>query len=171
MATRSRRTRVSRGTGSRRKFIWARQFVNETFSLASPVFIDALDEVQIAIGADLIGSTLVRVRGEIIMSNTSAGGGAVNVMAMRSFTTSTLAGLGVANDPVGGDPLADWMLWEPFAMTGSGNLEYNSERRIIDVKSSRRLEEVGQSILLAFGSGTVDQQQVAGVLSLGIKLP
>ena len=76
MARGRSRVRVSRGTGRNRKFIWARVFINETFSLSSPVFIDALNQVQTDIGADLVGTTLVRIRGEIIMVNTSVTGGA-----------------------------------------------------------------------------------------------
>ena len=104
------------------------------------------------------------------MVNTSVTGGSANVMAMRVVTTSSVPLLGTANDPLA-DPIADWMLFEPFTLTGTGNDNYSVDRRVIDVKSARRLEEVGQTVLLSFGGGSVDQQQVSGVLSLGLKLP
>lgn len=162
------RTRVSR---PHRKFIWARTFVSiPVVDLATEEHIDALAEVQTAIGADLIGCTVVRTRGEILAVNADATAGTTAVMGMRVFTTSTLGSIAAGSAPVS-DEYADWMLWEPFVMTASGNAEYGAHRKTIDVKSARKLEEVGQSVLLSFQGSSVSDVQFIGWLSLGVKLP
>lgn len=162
------RARVSRPS---RKFIWARLFISDAVTdLASPTFFDALDLVQTAIGADLIGSTIVRIRGNLLATNADATTGSTLVTAMRVMTTSTFAGLTQANGPAT-DENADWMMYEAFNLTASGNETYGSQRKEIDVRSSRKLEEVGQSLLFAMQGTTTSDVQTLGLLSLGLKLP
>lgn len=166
--TRTRRTTISRPS---RKFIWARHFIAEpVVDLGAPTFDDALADVQTAIGADLIGSTLVRVRGNIIVQNATDIGGFTVVVGMRVFTTSTLGTLVAGNGPVQ-DEYADWLMWEPFNVTANGNEQYGAHRKEIDVRSSRKLEEVGQSLLLSIQGTSLNDAQVIGQLSFGVKLP
>jgi len=175
MPQRSRRT-VSRGT--RRKFIWARhdvanQSTNQIFGS------DLLSQFETLYGAQLIGCTVVRIRGT--MWATSEGGvGTTNTarigVRVESGTGLDLSvALPVASGPFTDDS-ADWMLWEPFTNTigPSGQYPHTLIGRTIDVRSSRKIDELGMRLIGVFGpnpAAPTIEWSYGWDLSIGVKLP
>lgn len=155
----SNRRRVSRGTS--RQLVWARRSGGFAVTaaaapaFAAPVRDDVLASLVQAHGASLLGSTIVRVRGLMAITAPPATGTAGLTAAMY---------IGDANDVVRG-PNAndnyydsnstgkDYFLIEPFLapvqvaatepLDGSVVIS-----RLIDSKSSRKLEEVSQRLIL-----------------------
>lgn len=175
MAT-TRRRNVSRGT--RRKFIWARHDVAAS-STNQILGSDLLSQFETLYGAQLIGCTVVRIRGT--MWATSTGGtGTTNTarigVRVESGTGLDLsAPLPVASGPYTDDS-ADWMLWEPFTNTigPSGQYPTTLIGRTIDVRSSRKMEELGQRLIAVFAPNPAAPTIVWSYgwdLSIGVKLP
>lgn len=103
-------------------------------------------------GADLIGFTLVRMRGYMSATSTVAAGLPL-VAGVRLGTEGEVAGTEFNPATLGAN--SDWMLYEPFVgFPDSGNATsqtYQSAREI-DVKSSRKLDELDQTFFLYAGT-------------------
>jgi hypothetical protein len=160
-----RRSSVSRGTRARRKFIWARRsIVAAAVGANASVFSDLLASFQAMYGADVVGSTIVRIRGKVHHNFDYA------VLAVRTMTQSTFATLGAANGPIT-DSGADWMGWVPL-LTDSATAAAEGKIVEFDIKSNRKMEEVGQGLLLGFQNGTaLAGAQFTADLSIGLMLP
>ena len=162
MARTRSRTRVSRGTGARRKWVWAR---HSAVGIAVPaqdaIFSDLLSEFETRYGADLIGATIMRTRGEFKTSQS------VVIGARRwQEPVDGVTRLTVDDSPIN-RPEHDWFLYRPVLLdvtTGVRVVE-------IDVKSSRKVEELGESILWSVGNIASAAAEVSWDLSLGLKLP
>ncbi len=129
-----------------------------------------LQELRDKMGADLVGATIVRVRGLVSVHTavtTNVGGALLGGIIQTDVSTA----VDPANEGPNAKPFADWFLWEPFyefAHQGGVGTE-----RMLDVKSSRRVEELDEEAFLYIAappSNTGDVNVVAN-LSIGLKLP
>lgn len=166
----ARRTRVSRGTmrisrSANRKFVWARRLILDAAVPAnSAVYSDLLADFQTALGSDAVGVTVTRIRG-----TWSVTGSRVLIAGARVMTQSTFAGLtGAAFGPAT-DQYADWMMYQPLMVNQPALTDFWSQD--IDVRSSRKLDEIGQGLLLAVSNPTLDAATFDMDLSIGLKLP
>lgn len=167
--------RARRGGGSRRptrKFVWARQEGIITNVAVDGVTRTALlSDFETLYGAQLIGCTIVRIRGLIGVRPVTAASSFNSVRAAVQVEPNPSGAPVVADGPYGGEH-NDWMLFEPFhTASGVGNSEVDG--RVIDVRSSRKLEELNQGLFLYFGTRSTNTSAVDVVfdLSIGIKLP
>lgn len=170
------RRRIRRPLSPNRKFVWARHFLTTTH-VGAAVGSDLLFQFEQDYGAQLIGATITRIRGYMFAASTSTGG---TVNAFR-FGARVLSGqLDLSSTVPDQDPWvdenADWMLWEPFPSvfvpgTGSGD---QLRARMVDVKSQRRLDELGEKLVMFYSGspGAPANEFVVGWdLSIGVKLP
>lgn len=170
-----------------RKFVWARTSGGVTTQDDSPnaYGVDLLGPFQEEYGSQLLGATVVRIRG--IMFPRFPGIGEIE-------NVGGAAGVIVENDRILTEAPAerefyspfnrvhdDWLAWMPFFQVGAaegtaatsfnGGSEYN-----VDVKSSRKIEELGQGLHLWVGrdlnmGGNPGQQiDLWFSLSIGLKL-
>lgn len=140
---------------------------------------DMLSQFETDYGAQLIGCTVVRVRG--IMWATSTGGTGTTNTARMAMRVATGQGLVLGSPiPVAADLYqdenADWMLWEPFAnvIGPSGQYPTNLLGRVVDVKSSRKIGELGERLIMLFTPNPAAPTIVWSYgwdLSIGVKLP
>ena len=129
--------------------------------------------------AQLLGSTVVRIRGYIrpFYSEDASGvwGGTVGMIIDQDNADVETTGnnQGSNNSPVQ-RPHDDWLAWLPWesqAGTNFGPASWNpyASPWAVDIKSSRKIEELGQTLWLFHNSPpTVG---LSWNLSIGLKLP
>jgi hypothetical protein len=166
----ARGTRVSRGTRTRfqrtanRKFVWARRLIlGAAVGANTAVFSDLLSDFQTALGADALGVTVVRVRG-----GWNYQGGQILIAGIRIMTQSDFATMVSPGQGPAADQYADWMGYFPVFRNGAP-ADFQSQE--IDIQSSRKLEELGQGLLLSVSNPTLDPSVFNMDLSIGLKLP
>lgn len=165
-----------------RKFVWARSFGILATGAGTPLGLDLLGNFQSEYGAQLIGSTVVRIRGYI--APTAIGGGADSL----GFGGVWGIIIGRDNDDYT-DPLMaveqrehdDWLAYLPWAVQNpnlaqeqllSSNVD--ASPFAVDIKSQRKIEELGQTLQLwrtQLDGGDVDWTGWEWHLSIGLKLP
>lgn len=167
----ARGARVSRGTRTRfqrsagRKFVWARRLIlNATVPANSAVFSDLLTDFQTALGADVVGTTIVRIRGMWQITDTSP-----LVMGVRIMTQSSFPNLDPATQGPAQDQYADWFAYQPLMTNNPSVTDFTTQE--IDIRSSRKMEEIGQGLLLAVDNPTATPGGFTMDLSIGLKLP
>lgn len=160
------RRRMAR-TAPRRRLMWARY--TNTFGLTtsnSAFTPDLLFSYQQLVGADVEGTTITRIRGQVAISlEASSGGAAVNFnkvnFGIRVADSASMEQLetdaeqhAVLPDQA---PGSDWMYARSFLVpTTSASATY-TERVLaarefeLDIKSQRRFDEVQQSLYLFTG--------------------
>lgn len=178
---RSRRTsRTSRR--KRRQLVWARNFTTGTLiasqtvanaALATPARFNLLDTFETAYGANLIGCTIMAIKGYLgfLGQSTVAGDHFFGRVGIK-VTDQPLA-LVAGNDSLydtssqTGGAHDDWMAFFPLfvSSTGAGQVSpgwdgAGSSWARVDVQSRRRLSELGQSLML----------DVSGIAVTGIDL-
>jgi len=182
----SRRTR----RGPRRKLVWARFISANTFAIpaasgqnfGTPFVADILGNFKLVYGASPVGVTIARVRGIIALPSATT----VTAVAAMRFTLHVgdprdVTAPGVADNAFA-DAAAydDYMMFEPFVDYQStagpaGNVLAGSDvgARMIDVRSSRKLEELDQTLIFkASGNSSVATSQTYWVdLSVLLMLP
>lgn len=164
----------SRSAPARRKLVWARWF---SAPLVSPVVGTAqtffpLDTFETAYGAQLIGCTVMRIRGTITAKrvNNSANGQlvwAVKVADLPGVNPEAPASTGI-ND--------DWFMYETWCgVEGAvaADQPIIIQERRIDVRSRRKLDELGQRLAISVeATGTATSQwATSAALSFLIALP
>lgn len=116
-----------------------------------PAHIDLLTAFETAYGAQLIGCTVVRVRGLITFPGVLAADTVIYRSTLHIGTQQEAARATVAADNAFDAQSAtqDYMMFEPFVgPTNTNGLDgHASQGRVIDVKSSRKLEELNQSLI------------------------
>lgn len=151
----------------RRKFVWARTNGSLVVDDTQGIVIDLLADFRALYGSDLIGVTVERIRGTIFWNTEDVAlNGITAVSALR--TESQL----LAEEEEG--PLAamhdDWMMFDTTILDGPGDLV--KDRRYIDVRSSRKMEEVGETLILAAEhDAAATAVGLKYILSIGFKLP
>lgn len=165
--------RRTRNPSPARKMIWARDV--QTFpgiTPTAPLRRNLLSPLEAALGSNLIGATVVRIRGvmaAIPTAGTTPSALVVGTLVAPSTTASTVP------TPLT-EPFADYMMWEAFLAdadaTGTGYGASDVTARMIDVKSARKIEEVGDVLYLTadrlFGDNTFN---LLYSLSMLVKLP
>jgi hypothetical protein len=177
---RNRRRTPTRYRAPLRQFIWARYATSLIVPTEGGINRDILEDFEAEYGADLVGATVVRIRGIIALSTPSGEQGSDVVVAagIRVYgernTPSNSDNLASEPGPFSG-PHADWMMYKPIFMgTTLGYVEREVE---IDVKANRKIEELGQSLMISLeqdsaASTAANTAYDAFVnLSLGLKLP
>lgn len=166
---------------SGRQFIWAR--AGGTFILTAgstetneAYNEDLLEEFENEYGADIVGSTVTRIRGVIaVYPEQGATNPAMPIFGIRRYgervSPNNLDNLASEPGPFSG-PHADWMMYLPVFM--SIEIPYQSREIVVDVKANRKIEELGQSLMLSAEQdpaiGT-EAYNVVFALSIGLKLP
>jgi len=153
------RSRTRRSRGPRRKLTWARsQFSVTGAALPGIVRIDLLAQLETAVAAQLLGCTVMRIRGVLALDQ-SLNGVLVAAARVGAANETIIAGLA----PYGA-PYLDWMMWEPFVSTAiaAGG---DAAARVVDVKSRRRLDRLNESLYLF-----IDTTNPAGTLDYSLDL-
>lgn len=159
--------------------MWVRHFVAAS-TTGQTNGSDLLSQFESDYGAGLIGCTIVRIRG-IMWASAAAGVGTTNAFRFGARVASG-AGLDLSQPlptaaDMTNDENADWMLWEPMAhvvSTAGGAPIDQLTGRVVDVKSSRKLEELNERLIMVAGpnSGAPTIEWSYGWdLSIGVKLP
>jgi len=173
--------RITRRTVSRspsRKFVWVRHTVTST-TTGDSVGSDLLSQFETDYGAQLIGCTIVRIRGAMWATTPESGAGVDHLRMGARVESGRGLDLSVALPSASGlfeDENADWMLWQPFFQvrpTAAGAPDELSGR-IVDVQSSRRLEELGERLVMVVTPNPAAPTIVwtyGWDLSIGVKLP
>ena len=123
-------------------------------------------------GAQLIGATIVRVRGIMQCGSTAASG-----LQQGRWGLTVSEETPAAVDLYGLGAHKDWFAWEPLMTQASqsGSLQFPGATRIIDVRSARKIDELGAdlyAVMTASGGNTAATTFRADWdLSFGIKLP
>lgn len=154
---------MRRGARPRRKLIWARSFSpgvvipsTSTAVQVPPVRFGLLDPFIAAYGADLIGCTIVRIRGRLWESVPGAAATAVRVgMKINDNRTPPDASENLYRpDDIGGAH-DDWF---GFHVLAGGPGTPDDMRYVdVDVRSARKLDELGQRLeMLASSFSDVD---------------
>ena len=167
MARRRYTTRVSRDT--RRKFVWGRFTVNQTIQPAQVVRYDLMDDFNTRYGADLLGATVVRIRGGMQVRSTNPGEELIWTAIVQPDSGDP--NIGPDEGPIQ-NAFADWMMVEPFATSGP-NADSVTAARLVDCQASRKMEELGESLFgyAAAPAGNVGNLEFWAYLSIGLKLP
>lgn len=141
--------RSSRPTAAKRRLIWARFSSGPTAVVAGTAFnAFPLDTFETAYGAQLLGCTIMRVRGIIAAKQTSLVSDGTLVCAMK---VADLPGV-TTEAPVTSGVNDDWFMYEAWASVT--NVPTASEpsyqlQKEIDVRARRRLDELGQRLVFA----------------------
>lgn len=142
--------------------------------LLAPVRFDALGQFEASLGASVIGTTVVRTRGYIACGPSAAEAVAIRATAYVGEDADFPVGV---NDNAFGELAQnrDYFLYEPFVVTPTETAASTDvSKRLIDVKSSRKIEELNQTIFLELSGLTetaTDQSLVQVDLSMLLMLP
>lgn len=107
-------------------------------------------------GSGLIGCTILRIRGRI-QWNLATAGITNAVVGIRVGDQAELAGASIAQqNPAAVGQNDDWMAYEPFmpatsALTDSFDTQHG---RIVDIKAKRKIDELGEALLLFAGGNS-----------------
>jgi len=155
----------------RRKFVWARSAPGGLTAIGTTTAANLLAQFETAYGANLIGATVVRIRGLLIVEPPATAADHQLVIGVK-VTEGAAGAQATISGPLEA-PNDDWMLYEPF-MTSATPTGYSQSldplRRVIDVKSSRKIEEMGQQLTIA-ADADVTSWELSWHLSVGLLLP
>lgn len=171
MATRGRTT-ARRGSGSRRKMVWARHLnTGTTITVgATGTQLNLLSSFETEYGANLIGATAIRIRGVMFGTPTVAGSGSLIAGVRVSNDADATAGNGPQSSPY-----ADWMLYESFIFDDGGLLDLTGDSqvvsRVVDIRSMRKLEEINEQLTLWLEAAGTGNWRFTSSLSILLKLP
>jgi hypothetical protein len=141
--------------GQRRKLVWA-TFDQTAAALAAGahVNVDLLADLEVA-GASKLGATIIRTHLRFtVQPDTLTGGAIYGLVVARAADV----GVGVGPNPIS-DPTIDWMLyqrWLPF--TDGGQALPATSQVVIDNRSKRKIEEMGQAYLFSFANNNAVAQ-------------
>lgn len=168
MAT-SRRSRRS-GSLPKRKLVWARTSTETTFAGAAPFTpfqADLLAGFVARYGADPVGCTVARIRGFLVVNSTVANYPVT--VAARVGTEGEVAATDF--NPMTAGEYNDWMMYEPMlAPLAAREPVQDVSARIVDVKSSRKLEELDETLFLYAGTDSATAATVSLFFNLSVLL-
>ena len=141
----TRHLRSTRSVRSaRRKLIWATTAQNVTIAAGAHTTVDLLASIEVA-GASTLGITVMRTHCEIYVSNWAG----VNDEVVYGFIIARDTDIGAALGPnANADTELDWMLWSALFPNGSGAAVDVATTYPIDLRSKRKMEEMGQRYAL-----------------------
>ena len=155
----------------RRRLVWSRSRNVFVGVGTSGDGVDLLTQFRSAAeyGAQPIGTTITRVRGRLILQETTA------------TPTNDFFGLGLVVEDRNAtsaevpkpfaDDHVDWLAWLPFARFGQDGITGLAVSWEIDVRSQRKLDEVGQTLWLTMDAAVTSTWSATVVLSVLLKLP
>ncbi|WP_157034563.1 hypothetical protein [Corynebacterium jeddahense] len=156
------------GRTPRRKMIWVRD-VGASPAATPTGATDLLTDFRaLNGGAQPLGVTVTRMRGRL----------AAQVSASPTFLTDMTVGaivlprtIPAADIPTPVTDLhADWLMWQPMDGLGQGAASAAGFSVEIDVRSQRKMDEVGETLWLAW-EGTGLTTSLAWSISTLVKLP
>lgn len=172
------------GRRPRRKLVWSRLQFDTTLTNALPGFIINLTEpLETDMGAQLIGCTVMRIRGSysVLDSGGTNDDTPITVVAAIRRGASTITNGAVAPGAQLSSefPLGipgrhnDWMLYQPTIIYDSGAGDLAVAREHVDVKSMRKIDELGESLglFLQATPAAGETVRITGVFSLLVALP
>lgn len=151
----------SRRSSPRRKLVWARAWSGADISIAqnATAQIDLLSQFQALLGADLVGCTIMRIRGTVALQNTTAGLGlhaGFGIMVGPADLTAA------QTDP-DAHPGDDWMYWRRFLANQAVAGEFaRVDNFDFDVRAKRKLDEVA----LNLWGGFTNKNNAAGNIAI-----
>lgn len=180
--TRSRRYRSGR-RAPLRKFIWARStgFLDRTVLGA-----DLLGQFQQEYGAQLLGATVVRIKGWVVPNSIGGGADGQQMDGLYGMIVDQdRADYSLANNAemaVEQREHDDWLYYSPWVVhnyTSAGFFRDVTPNPMaspwaVDIKSSRKIEELGQTLQIWQSTPTAVTPDYTGTgfhLSIGLKLP
>ncbi len=165
-----------------RKFVWART----TGVLVGPseTGADLLDVFQTEYGAQLVGATVMRIRG-YIRPNVVATSVVTGHCGIIVESDNELNDQNALQQGPSARPHDDWLAWLPWLVDNSTGVpalsrvaetswNFNASPWAVDIKSSRKIEELGQGLHLWYdfvAGGGEPTPPVDYDLSIGLKLP
>lgn len=165
-------TRRSSSRPQRRRLVWARYRTTSVAVVAGTAFTAfPLDTFETAYGAQLLGCTIMRVRG-CITAKMVAGTNASFTVAMK---VADLPGVN-PEAPASSGINDDWFMYETWASVTSTPTALEPSLQLqkeVDVRARRRLDELGQRLVLAAetSSAGAGQYTFTAVLSILVALP
>lgn len=146
MATRT----ASRRSGPTRKLVWARTGPTAAVKSAgaNSVRVDLLSAFQTSYGAQLLGCTVMRIRGSWMY--VSAVGDIKQPMVAGIRVFDEAGNIALTPGPIT-DPHADWMYYEanmPWITQVAGTTYAGMTN--FDVRSRRKIEELGNGLAMVF---------------------
>lgn len=175
MPTRRSSSRRGFRARPRRKLIWARHADGIIIPTGDPAGTQGrylLEHFEDRYDADLIGCTIMRIRGTITAalvgdSDAQEGYAAIRCGA-RVTDHADLDQTDYANNAMyESQAYADWMMFEPFMLDASGAIDSGeiaeasaaSEIRRVDVRAKRRLQELNETLELLVGRPATDSSE------------
>lgn len=180
------RTRFSSRRGfsrpARRKLVWVRNAQGVVINPGGTFSSFPLGQFEGSYGAQLIGCTVMRIRGVMsacIVGNATPAGSEAYAAVRFAIRITDHSDLAIGDYAIGAlygnQAQADWFCFEPFMLDNGGTTTAGnevdttaaSEIRRIDVKSRRKLEELDQVVEILAGApapgSTQPPENTAGV--------
>lgn len=179
MAQRYRSRRRNYRRAPTRKFVWARHVDQLPAGQGRDVGVDLLEQFQQDYGAQLIGSTVVRIRGYVMpFSGENFSGTATGINGIMVDSDNTDITPDATQNQPHNRPHEDWLAWMPWAFTHGdvsspmqslATANSAASPWAVDVRSSRKIEELGQGLYMFWQlAPTIG---LTWNLSIGLKLP
>lgn len=153
--------------------MWARQVLQLTTNadiapaLATPARADVLAGFEASYGASPIGATVVRCRGQMLQIDSATGDIIHTRLTMYVGDNNDVQRGPNANDN-SFDQLSenrDFFFFEPFIFgTTGGTVGTDQLGRSLDVRSSRKLEELNQTLVLDYSAAGVNNPAIVPVI-------
>lgn len=139
---------------------WARTFISSTAATVAggALATNLLSDFETALGASLIGSTILRIRGEVVSSPDTQ----IDSLATFGFIVTNEDIAAAAIQPVG-DRYADWMGYgsHRYIAAPTAASQTLPMRTVIDVRARRKLEALEDTLFFVFEPTTADQHYTA----------
>ena len=130
----------------RRKLVWAdSQATNQAMPLGGSNAIDLLSNYRTA-GGGTQGVTIIRTHLSLVIAS-PAGALAGDGMVLGTMVSQAIGGA-VST----ADAYADWAYFTTLYNVSSGNVRDTETSFMIDIKSKRKCQEVGESYFLAYSA-------------------
>lgn len=191
MVMRGRRFTVRRGSGRRRKLVWARSYsgpVGVSLAAGTTIGVDLMGDLANQLGADLLGATAIRIRGvwgtHPVTNITTP---YVVTLGIKQCDNNEFAlagpsgGPGTAAStvgPRGADRYGAWMFIDHSLMLANASVGPTTQAggplvRPIDNRAKRKIDEMRMTIGAFFESDTNSGQAalVAYSVSMLLALP
>lgn len=163
----------------KRKLVWARMTpaISSVANVAAGTqFTESQDllttfRTQAGLTAGPVGLTVMRMRFSVSCAEFSTGSAAQFVLGVRVMDSQEAVAAetdATAYSPAVSDPHADWMCFEPFSAVSAVTSVSGRVEHAIDVRSMRRLDELGQTLVAVLG--TVGPYGGAAATSIAISV-
>jgi hypothetical protein len=157
----------------RRRKVWARTNIFATIAANTAGGFDLLEDFQTALGADLVGSTLLAIRGTLAWA--PAANENIRGVAAVMIDTRPVGGVVTPRLPGTTERYGDWLMYEPIihAALTIGTAEY-PQRIVLNGRSARKIDEINQTAVLwihNYFSGLATSFNVVGTVSSLLALP